>query len=62
MVVLPVIRESLVESGILLRGDIVRVASPDGLRLVELFMLNLLLLNRLLLLVFLGFLIDLLNL
>ena len=46
-VILPVIREGLVEGSILLRSDVVRVASPDRLRLVELLVLNGLLLDLL---------------
>jgi hypothetical protein len=39
-VVLPVVAEGLVEGSILLLGDVLRVASPDGLLLVELLLLN----------------------
>ena len=46
-VVLPVIRQALIESSILLGSDIGGVTSPDGLRLVELLVLDLLLLNLL---------------
>lgn len=46
-VVLPVVGEGLVEGGILLSGDVLRVASPDGLLLVELLLLNLGLLDLL---------------
>lgn len=46
-VLLPVVGQALVESSILLSGDVLRVARPDGLRLVQLFILNLLLLDLL---------------
>ncbi|KAF3067006.1 hypothetical protein CFAM422_009005 [Trichoderma lentiforme] len=39
-VVLPVVGEGLVEGSILLLGDVLGVASPDGLLLVELLLLN----------------------
>ena len=56
-VVLPVIRKTLVERAILLLSNVVRVTSPDRLRLIE-FLVNLrLLLNLLGLLLFLVFLI-----
>jgi len=66
-VVLPVVGERLVEGGVLLLGDVGRVASPDGLGLVELLLLDLglldllglLLLLLLLLLLVLGDLLDL---
>ena len=62
-VVLPVVRQALVEGGVLLLGDVLRVARPDGLGLVELLVLNLLLLDLLGLLVLLLLLIvDLLDL
>ena len=62
-VVLPVVRQALVEVGVLLLGDVLRVARPDGLGLVELLVLNLLLLDLLGLLVLLLLLIvDLLDL
>lgn len=64
--VLPVVREGLVEGGILLLGDIRRVAGPDGLGLVELLLLDLALLHSLglllLLLLLLLLVIDLLDL
>ena len=53
--VLPVICQALVERSVLLRFNVVGVSGPDGLRLVELFILNLLLLDLLLLLLVLGF-------
>ena len=56
-VVLPVVSQALVESGILLLGDLGGVASPDGLRLVELLVLNRLLLDLLGLLLLLLFLV-----
>eukprot|EP01137_Pigoraptor_chileana_P011499 Opistho-2@62467 len=49
--VLPVVRERLVERRILLRRNLIRVACPDGLRLVELLKLGRLLLDLLRLLV-----------
>ena len=45
--VLPVVGEGLVEGSILLLGDVLRVASPDGLLLVELLLLDLGLLDLL---------------
>ncbi|KAG2005182.1 hypothetical protein GB937_009016 [Aspergillus fischeri] len=63
--VLPVVGEGLVEGGILLLGDVGRVASPDGLGLVELLLLDLALLDSLgllLLLLLLLLLVDLLDL
>ena len=50
-VVFPVIRKRLVERGIFLSGNILRVARPDGLRLVELLIDDFLLLDFLRLLV-----------
>jgi hypothetical protein len=50
-VVFPVVGQALVEGAVLLRGDIRRIARPDGLRLVELLVRRLLLLDLLLLLV-----------
>ena len=62
-VLLPVVRQALVEGGVLLLGDLLRVARPDGLRLVELLVGLLNLLDLLLLLVLLLLLlIDLLDL
>ncbi|CAG9994060.1 unnamed protein product [Clonostachys byssicola] len=46
-VVLPVVGERLVEGGVLLLGDVLGVASPDGLLLVELLLLDLGLLDLL---------------
>lgn len=46
-VVLPVVGEGLVEGSVLLLGDVLRVASPDGLLLVELLLLDLSLLDLL---------------
>lgn len=43
--VLPVIGQALVERAVFLRLDVVGIAGPNGLRLVELFILNLLLLD-----------------
>ena len=61
--VLPVVGQALVERAILLGRDVLRIASPDGLRLVELFVLNSLLLDLLgLLLLVLILVIDLLDL
>lgn len=64
-VVLPVVGQRLVESSVLLLADVGGVASPDGLLLVELLLLNLGLLDLLglgLLLLALLLIIDLLNL
>ena len=62
-VVLPIVGQALVERSVLLLGDLRGVARPDGLRLVELLVLNLLLLDLLgLLLLLFLLLIDLLNL
>ncbi|CAG9942373.1 unnamed protein product [Clonostachys rosea f. rosea IK726] len=63
-VVLPVVGERLVEGGILLLGDVLGVASPDGLLLVELLLLDLGLLDLLglgLLLLLLFLVVDLLD-
>ena len=49
-VLLPVVSQALVEGGVLLLGDLLRVTRPDGLRLVELLILDLLLLDLLCLL------------
>ena len=46
-VLLPVIGQALVEGGVLLLGDLIRVTRPDRLRLVELLVLDLLLLDLL---------------
>jgi hypothetical protein len=46
-VVLPVVRQALVERAVLFRSDIIRVTSPDRLRLVQLLVLNSLLLDLL---------------
>ena len=46
-VVLPVVRQALVEGGVLLLGDVLRVARPDGLCLVQLLILDGLLLDLL---------------
>ena len=63
-VFLPVVGQALVERCILLLSNLGGVASPDGLRLVELLILNSLLLNSLLLLglLFLLIFVDFLNL
>ncbi len=64
-VVLPVVGERLVEGSVLLLGDVLGVASPDGLLLVELLLLDLSLLDLLglgLLLLLLLLVIDLLDL
>ena len=62
-VVLPVVGERLVEGGVLLLGDVGGVASPDGLGLVQLLLLDLALLDGLgLLLLLLLVLVDLLDL
>ena len=53
--VLPVIGQALVERSVLLRLNVAGVSGPDGLRLIELFILNLLLLDLLLLLLVFGF-------
>ena len=53
-VVLPVISQALVERSVFLRLDVVGVSGPDGLGLIELFVLDLLLLDLLLLLLVLG--------
>jgi hypothetical protein len=50
--ILPVIRQALVERAVLLRLNICRVTRPYGLCLVELFVRRLLLLNLLRLLLF----------
>ncbi|VUC28174.1 unnamed protein product [Clonostachys rosea] len=63
-VVLPVVGERLVEGGVLLLGDVLGVASPDGLLLVELLLLDLGLLDLLglgLLLLLLFLVVDLLD-
>ncbi|CAH0038645.1 unnamed protein product [Clonostachys rhizophaga] len=63
-VILPVVGERLVEGGILLLGDVLGVASPDGLLLVELLLLDLGLLDLLglgLLLLLLFLVVDLLD-
>ena len=62
-VLLPVVGQALVEGAVLLSSDVLRVAGPDGLRLVKLLVLNgrlLDLLGLFLLLLFLLF--DFLNL
>ena len=46
-VLLPVVGQALVEGSVLLLGDLLRVTRPDGLRLVELLVLDLLLLDLL---------------
>ena len=63
-VVFPVVRQALVEGTVLFLSDLVGVASPDGLCLVELLVLDSLLLDRLLLLtlLFLLVFVDLLDL
>lgn len=63
-VVLPVVRKRLVERTVFLSGDILRIARPDGFRLVELLIDNFLLLDllRLLVLGLVFLVIDLLNL
>lgn len=64
-VVLPVVGEGLVEGSVLLLGDVLRVAGPDGLLLVELLLLDLGLLDLLglgLLLLALLLIVDLLDL
>ena len=53
-VVLPVVGQALVESAVLLLSDLGGVASPDGLGLVELLVLNLGLLDLLGLLLLLA--------
>src|SRR3569833_1192315 len=45
--VLPIVGERLVEGGVLLRGDVLGITSPDGLLLVELLLLDLGLLDLL---------------
>jgi hypothetical protein len=54
-VIFPVVRQALVKGTVLLRSDVGRVASPDGLGLVEFFVGDLLLLDFLRLLLFLLF-------
>lgn len=63
-VVLPVISQTLVEGGVLVGLDVLRVTCPDGLRLVKLFIRRLGLLDLLSLLVLglLIFVLDFLNL
>ena len=62
-VILPVVGQALVERRILLLGDVLRVARPDRLRLVELLGRDLLLLDLLgLLLLGLVLVLDLLDL
>jgi len=62
-VVFPVVGEGLVEGGIFFRGDVGRVAGPDGLGLVKFLLLDLAFLDLLdLLLLLLLILIDLLDL
>ncbi len=60
-VVLPVVRQALVERGVLLLSDLLRVARPDRLGLVELLVLDGRLLDLLGLLL-LGLLVDFFNL
>ena len=61
-VLLPVVRQALVERSVLLRRDILRIARPDGLRLVQLLILDSLLLDLLRLLLLVLLVVDLLNL
>ena len=61
-VLLPVVRQALVEGGVLLLGDLLGVARPDGLSLVELLVLNGLLLDLLRLLGLFLLLVDFLDL
>ena len=56
-IVFPVVGQALVESSVLLSGDVWRVTSPDGLGLVELVVDSLGLLDLLFLLLFLFILI-----
>src|SRR5208282_1966767 len=53
--ILPIVREGLVEGAVLFWGDVLRIPGPDGLLLVKLFLLNLALLDLLCLLLFLLF-------
>jgi hypothetical protein len=55
--VLPVIGQALVESTVLLGGDVLGITSPNGLGLVELLVGDLLLFDRLLLLLLLALLV-----
>lgn len=48
-VVFPVVGQTLVERGILFSGDLLRITRPDGLRLIELLVGDLLLFDGLLL-------------
>ena len=57
-VVLPIVGQALVERSVLLLGDLRGVARPDGLRLVELLVLNGLLLDLLGLLLLLFILVN----
>ena len=59
-VVLPVVRQTLVEGGVLLLSNLLRIARPDRLRLVQLLVLNGLLLDLLCLLL-LGLFVNLLD-
>ena len=61
-VVLPVVGQALVERRILLLGDVLRVARPDRLGLVEFLVLDSLLLDRLGLLLLVLLIVDLLDL
>ena len=61
-VVLPIVGQALVERSVLLLGDLRGVARPDGLRLVELLVLDGLLLDLLGLLLLVLLVVDLLDL
>ena len=61
-VFLPVVGQALVECSVLLSGDVLRVARPDGLGLVKLLVLDGLLLDLLGLLLLVLLLIDLFDL
>ena len=61
-VILPVVGQALVESGVLVSGNVLRVARPDGLRFVEFLVLDSLLLDRLGLLLLVLLIVDLLDL
>ena len=61
-VVLPIIGQALVECAVFLGSDLRRVASPDRLGLVELFVFNGLLLNLFGLLLLIFFIVDFFNL
>lgn len=52
--VFPVVSQTLIEGAILLRSDVLRVTRPNGFRLIELLVGDLLLFDGLLLFLFLA--------